>query len=80
MPRFLKYELPIEDYELIKPLLIDCSLVELGSLIEGHIALDILWNNDEAEGMQQYQVFPKDCGCHTFLGLEHLYENEFNNQ
>lgn len=43
-------------------------------------SVDILWHDGTTipSGFTQYEVWPQECGTHTFLGLEHLYREEYN--
>jgi hypothetical protein len=65
---------------------INCDVVELGYLItspdivSNKYSVDILWHNNIPSTFTQYEVWPHDIGAHTFLGLEHLYREEYNNR
>ena len=55
-----------------------CSIVELG-IISTKTAVDILWYSDTIpSAFTQYEVWPKGIGNHTFLGMEGLYQEEYN--
>ena len=81
--RFLKYEIPTERWlNEFQPLLQDnpCHISIIGELQEGITALDILWEDEQLAEFDEFKVFPKEVGKHTFLGLEHLYKTEFENK
>ena len=81
--RFLKYEIPKERWlNEFQPLLQDksCHTSIIGELVEGMTAIDILWEDEPLEIFDEFKVFPREVGKHTFLGLEHLYKQEFENQ
>jgi hypothetical protein len=74
---FAKFELPIDKWEEIKPTLEDCHIVELG-MINELFAVDIMFNGEVTDDLLIYEVFPQPCGLHTFLGMEDLYLERFN--
>lgn len=76
---FAKFELPIDKWEKIKPTLENCHIVELG-VINTLFAVDILFNDEPNEDLLIYEVFPEPCGVHTFLGMEDLYLQRYNEQ
>ena len=80
--RFLKYEIPIDKWvNEFQPLLQEKYHISIiGELQEGMTALDILWEEEPLEIFDEFKVFPSDVGKHTFLGLEHLYKQEFENK
>ena len=81
--RFLKYEIPTKRWvNEFQPLLQteQCHMSIIGELQEGMTAIDILWENEPLEIFDEFKVFPKEVGKHTFLGLEHLYKTEFENK
>ena len=78
--RFLKYEIPTNRLSEFQPLLQEkCHVSIIGELQEGITALDILWEEEPLEIFDEFKVFPSEVGKHTFLGLEHLYKQEFEN-
>lgn len=74
---FAKFELPIDKWEEIKPTLENCHIVELG-VIDKLFAVDILFDNEPNDDLLIYEVFPEGVGVHTFLGMEDLYQERFN--
>jgi hypothetical protein len=74
---FAKFELPIDKWEEIKPTLEDCHIVELG-MINELFAVDIMFNGEVTDDLLIYEVFPQPCGVHTFLGMEDLYLERYN--
>ena len=81
--RFLKYEIPTnrwisEFWPLLPTSGVHISVI--GELQYGMTALDILWEEEPLPEFDEFKVFPKEVGKHTFLGLEHLYKQEFENQ
>ena len=74
---FAKFELPIDKWEKIKPTLDNCHFVELG-VINSLFAVDILFNEEPNDDLLIYEVFPEPCGVHTFLGMEDLYLERYN--
>lgn len=69
---------------------VDCSVVELGNLcvekddngncilFQEGFSVDIMWYKDIPSSFNEYEVFPKPSGVHTFFGCENLYEERFN--
>lgn len=44
-------------------------------------SVDILWNDEEAEGFEAYRIYCNPgTKAHTFYGMDELYEQEYNNQ
>lgn len=79
MERFLKYEIPTDRWlNDFQPLLIDkqCHVAVIGELVEGMTAIDIIWGKEPITEFNEYKVFPNGVGRHTFLGCDHLYEQE----
>ena len=74
---FAKFELPIDKWEEIKPALENCHIVELG-VIDKLFAVDILFDGQPKNDLLIYEVFPQPCGLHTFLGMEDLYLERYN--
>ncbi len=74
---FAKFELPQDKWEKIKPTLDNCHIVELG-VINSLFAVDILFNEEPNDDLLIYEVFPEPCGVHTFLGMEDLYLERYN--
>lgn len=74
---FAKFELPIDKWEEIKPTLENCHIVELG-VINTLFAVDIMFNGEVTDDLLIYEVFPQPCGVHTFLGMEDLYLERYN--
>lgn len=51
------------------------------AVYETEYSVDILWNDDEAEGFEAYRIYCNpETKAHTFYGLDELYEQEYNNQ
>jgi len=51
------------------------------AVLETTYSVDILWNEDEAEGFDAYRIYcDPTTKAHTFYGLDDLYEQEYNNQ
>jgi hypothetical protein len=51
------------------------------AVYETAYSVDILWNDDEAEGFEAYRIYcDPSTKAHTFYGLDELYEQEYNNQ
>lgn len=69
---------------------VNCAIVEIGNICLAHdeegnctdisplYAVDILWESNPLPEFEQYEVYPKPCGVHTFMGCEGLYEIEYN--
>jgi hypothetical protein len=74
---FAKFELPIDKWDKIKPTLENCHIVELG-VMNQLFAVDIMFEQDIPQDLLIYEVFPEPCGIHTFLGMEDLYLQRFN--
>ena len=74
---FAKFELPIDKWEEIKPTLEDCHIVELG-MINELFAVDILFDGEPNDDLLIYEVFPEGVGMHTFLGMEDLNLERYN--
>ncbi len=74
---FAKFELPQDKWEKIKPTLENCHVVELG-VINTLFAVDILFDGQPSDDLLIYEVFPEPCGLHTFLGMEDLYLERYN--
>jgi hypothetical protein len=74
---FAKFELPIDKWEEIKPTLEDCHIVELG-MINELFAVDIMFNGEVTDDLLIYEVFPEGVGMHTFSGMDHLYQERYN--
>lgn len=51
------------------------------AVFETAYSVDILWNDEEAEGFEAYRIYCDPTSkAHTFYGLDDLYEQEYNNQ
>ena len=51
------------------------------AVYETAYSVDIMWNDDEAEGFAPYRIYCDPATkYHTFYGLDELYEQEYNNQ
>ena len=51
------------------------------AVLETEYSVDILWNDEEAEGFEAYRIYcDPTAKAHTFYGLDDLYEQEYNNQ
>ena len=51
------------------------------AVLETEYSVDILWNDEEAEGFESYRIYcDPTAKAHTFYGLDDLYEQEYNNQ
>ena len=51
------------------------------AVLETAYSVDILWNDDEAEGFEAYRIYCDPATkAHTFYGMDELYEQEYNNQ
>ncbi len=74
---FAKFELPQDKWEKIKPTLENCHIVELG-VIDKLFAVDILFDNEPNDDLLIYEVFPEGVGMHTFSGMEHLYQERYD--
>ena len=74
---FAKFELPQDKWEEIKPTLENCHVVELG-VIDKLFAVDILFNEEPNDDLLIYEVFPEGVGVHTFSGMEHLYQERYD--
>lgn len=74
---FAKFELLIDKWEEIKPTLENCHIVELG-VINTLFAVDILFDGEPNDDLLIYEVFPEGVGMHTFSGMEHLYQERYD--
>jgi hypothetical protein len=74
---FAKFELPQDKWEEIKPKLENCHFVELG-VIDKLFAVDILFDGQLNDDLLIYEVFPEGVGRHTFSGMDHLYQERYN--
>tara|TARA_R110000803_G_C11935729_1_gene315956 strand:- start:788 stop:1129 length:342 start_codon:yes stop_codon:yes gene_type:complete len=51
------------------------------AVLQTEYSVDILWNDEEAEGFDTYRIYcDPTAKAHTFYGLDDLYEQEYNNQ
>lgn len=51
------------------------------AVLDSNYSVDILWNDEEAEGFEAYRIYcDPTTKAHTFYGLDDLYEQEYNNQ
>lgn len=51
------------------------------AVLETAYSVDIMWNDDEAEGFAPYRIYCDPATkFHTFYGMDELYEQEYNNQ
>lgn len=51
------------------------------AVLDSNYSVDILWNDEEAEGFEAYRIYcDPTAKAHTFYGLDDLYEQEYNNQ
>lgn len=51
------------------------------AVLETAYSVDILWNDEEAEGFEAYRIYCDPTSkAHTFYGLDDLYEQEYNNR
>ena len=59
----------------------DPMVVITPAVFETAYSVDILWNDDEAEGFAAYRIYCDPATkAHTFYGMDELYEQEYNNQ
>jgi hypothetical protein len=59
----------------------DPMVVVSPAIYQSAYSVDILWNDDEAEGFEAYRIYcDPSTKAHTFYGLDELYEQEYNNQ
>ena len=59
----------------------DPDAVLTPAVFETAYSVDILWNDDEAEGFEAYRIYCDPATkAHTFYGMDELYEQEYNNQ
>lgn len=59
----------------------DLTQIAVPAVYETAYSVDILWNDDEAEGFAPYRIYCNpETKAHTFYGLDELYEQEYNNQ
>ena len=59
----------------------DADTIVTEAVVETEYSVDILWNDEEAEGFDAYRIYcDPTAKAHTFYGLDDLYEQEYNNQ
>ena len=59
----------------------DLTVVATPAVYETQYSVDIMWNDDEAEGFDPYRIYcDPSTKLHTFFGMDELYEQEYNNQ
>lgn len=59
----------------------DPDTIVTEAVFETEYSVDILWNDEEAEGFESYRIYCDPTSkAHTFYGLDDLYEQEYNNR
>lgn len=88
MTTFAKYELTEEKWgELVNKITSPYNVIgyichqydDNGNCINqsNKIAIDILWDGEPLNEFDEYEVFPKPCGVHTFLGADFMYKERY---